>query len=56
MLREGAVRSCVDQLAFLGFRINAGSGTNATIQQNLPVLEISAVILLRTTEYLLQGQ
>lgn len=34
MLREGPiiVRPCVNQLAFLGFRIDTGSRANATIQ------------------------
>lgn len=50
MLRErpSIVRRCVDQLAFLGFRIDAGSRTNATIQQNLPKFKMSDVMQLRT--------
>ena len=50
MLRERPiiVRGRVDQLAFLRFWIEAGSRTNATIQQNLPMSKMSVAIYLRT--------
>ena len=42
--RPSIVRCCVDQLAFLGFRIHAGSRTNTTVKQNLPTLDMSAAM------------
>ena len=53
--RPSIVRCCVDQLAFLGFRIHAANRTNATIQQNLPTSKMSAAMKLRT-QYVLQSQ